>query len=126
MTRRTLLAALVSLSLLCGGCAVYSVQKFGPDPQRIAELKDAGASLKDVVEQHGAPDIIGSTSDLVLLGYTRTEGVSVLGLFGSTRRTTTAILCDRTGHIITTGMSEPGHAFTLLGWPAPTHVVEDK
>ena len=127
MNQRTALAALAALSLLCGGCAVYSVQRFGPEPQSITDLKDAGAFLKDVIEQHGAPDVIGGTDDLIVVGYTRTEGVHVLGLFGSAKRTTTGVLCDRTGRIIAAGTSEPGKALTILGYSTtPVHVIEDK
>ncbi len=105
---------------LCSGCAVYSTQKFGPQAL-------TGTTLNEVIQRNGAPDIIGGNDELIVLGYTRIEGMEVLGLFGTVKKSTTAVVCDKTGKVISTGTSVPGKAMTIMGaFTSPVGVIEDK
>ena len=105
---------------LCSGCAVYSTQKFGPQFL-------TGTTLNEVIQENVAPDIIGGNDELIVLGYTRIEGMQVLGLFGTVKKSNTAVVCDKTGNVISTGTSHHGRAMTIMGaFTSPVGVIEDK
>ena len=122
MKQCTTLAMAVTISVLCGGCAVYSTQAFGP-----AEV--TGNNLNEIIAKNGTPDsidAIGDNTDLIMLSYNRVEAAHVLGLFTSVEKTRTAIVLDPTGRVISRGTSGPDKAVTILGLFRPSAgVVED-
>ena len=112
--------AVLALCALCSGCAVYSVQRFGPEDVH-------GTTLNELIQQNGAPDVIGGNAELMVVGYTRTEGFEVLGIFSNVRKTTTGMVVDKTGKVVSTGTSAPGRGMTILGtWTSPVGVAETK
>ena len=114
------LVAVAMVCVLCCGCSVYSRQRFGPE-------RVAGTSLVEVTKRCGAPDVIGGSGDLMVLGYHRIEGVNVLGLYSRVTKRTTAVVCDVTGRVVSISECEqPGTALTIIGvGTSPVNVTED-
>ena len=107
MRRSRVSLALLATGLLCGCGGIYSKQEFGP-------VNPAGTTLTEVIQQNGAPDIIGGNDKFLIIGYTRTEGKQTLGVYATAKRTTTAFLINETGKVVGQGTVPAGEAMTVF------------
>ena len=116
-----LLAVLGVLALSLAGCGgLYSSQKFGP--QSIS-----GQTLQELIQNNGCPDVVGGNGQQMIVGWYRTQGLQVLGLFATVDKKAMGALIDANGRVVATGTGPAGHGITVLGSTmAPVAPVETK
>jgi hypothetical protein len=122
--RKTLILFFVFLSCLVQtGCflapgGVYSYQEFGP-----AEV--TGETLGDVIARNGCPDLIGGNGKFLVMGWVRTEGSQVLGIWSTVEKKNHAVLCNEEGKVIARGTVDAGRGLALFGYAMfPVQVVQ--
>ncbi len=107
--------ALGSAALLASGCSLFSQSDYGP-------TSVSGTTIEELVQGAGAPDVIGGNANFLVLGWRQAEGLSILGLFQSSKEKTHAAVVDASGNVIATASGkDSGAALSIIGGISPLH-----
>ncbi len=112
------LSCLVQTGCFLAPGGVYSWQEFGP-----AEVK--GETLGDVIARNGCPDLVGGNGKFLVMGWVRTEGSHVLGIWSTVEKKNHAVLFDEEGKVVARGTVDAGKGLALFGYAMfPVQVVQ--